>query len=191
MRWLVALALVACGDDAPGDDAGPPDAGGGDAGDDDAGETCARAPGDAAPWRAPRAAAAACSPAEIGDYWAACVDPSAFPIACQQFTAAHAACAGCLASGEDEAAWGPLVGHAGWTEVNAGGCMVLGGADEACGDSRHALDACLGAACLGCTDDACEDDARERFCAEEAAAACGEVAGCEGYDAVAAAFCGD
>jgi len=39
-----------------------------------------------------------CAAGDVDGYWTACLDPTAFPIDCQQFTQAHSECSNCLAA---------------------------------------------------------------------------------------------
>jgi hypothetical protein len=153
----------------------------------------------------PHPASDACAGGLIEGYFKACLENgTAFVITCQQFVAAHGACAACLLPPSASDPPGALVQHPGGVDVNVAGCLALETGDATpagCAAAYEAAADCAAAACADCTDDACPARALAGPCARWQARTCGEKDGgpagaCTGggsfeesYLTVATVFC--
>lgn len=128
-------------------------------------------------WIPPHAPAAVCSEADLEGYREACLESAtALPIACQQFVAAHQACAECILPAGGAPA-GALLPRAGAVVPNVGGCIATAlddPSDTGCGAREQAARDCIDAVCADAAD--CRASARAGVCAELAMKTCPELA---------------
>lgn len=152
-------------------DAKPTGDGGGGDDDTDADTGCPAAyPGDP-PWKTPAAAdATKCTQKDI-DFISAQAQKQGetFKQLETDLTAQNAACAKCVFTKEDDAAWGPIVyvGDQGGAFFNFGGCFAdaTGGSEE-CGKAVESFELCADAVCPA---DACGSDNAVTQCIQKVA----------------------
>jgi hypothetical protein len=143
----------------------------------DAGPTCAPVQLSADPVVGPpHDPQAACSLADLEEYWTACGQQEASPATCNGFKKAHDTCALCIDSSSDDAELGPVVfyDHPSMRVLNVAGCMALiEGTTDHCGGFYQSWQACTYAACAKCPESAaaiasCTQEATNQVCQGEA-----------------------
>lgn len=97
------------------------------------------------------------SPDLIGAFYEACFGSNKSDASCQQFRAAHPACAACILTPESAPSYGPIVDHGGFVTANVSGCIEIeaayqgatgsGGSAVGCAKAVDALEGCELAAC--------------------------------------------
>jgi hypothetical protein len=135
-------------DAAPKDDATSGDGG-----------TCAPEalpPSFTATWHVPNAfGTGACTPAQIDQFYTACLTPPIDSMTCGAFVAANGVCSTCLESTDKDAKYGPVIWHSNRTyfTLNIAGCIANAQADtsaKSCGAAYQAVLECKQTACEGC-----------------------------------------
>ena len=154
--------------------------------------SCAPQPVDAAAlrWVPPRRQPTACTPAQIDQFYDACMGPQATDATCATFKSlpATSACYSCIVSFPKDATYGPLLttpfsGGQAYVTFNTAGCMaVRDPCNLPCARAALTLGECLAASCLP----SCGDLAAFRACVGQSGA-CGE---CAAYSEVSYA-CGE
>jgi len=135
-----------------------------------------------------------CTPLQVSDYYADCLDPTtSSPDACNSFakqSAAQGACAACIQTPDTAAAYGPLVTSGTLVRANVGGCIQLTDPRAlACAKAKQAALACELLACqANCPVSSADPVSLQGYAACAAAA---DGAGCQAFAQAAECSAGD
>jgi len=152
-------------------------------------------PGDVSTWQAGNYRPAAdptdaCSAADVGDFYAKCIDGSSSSAAlCAAFKASHPACYACILTPDTAARYGPIVQHGDFATSNVAGCIELSAESAsapdpsllACAQAVQALGGCELAACEA----NCPVTDPASFASYEACTTAADQGGCEAYESAA------